>query len=165
MTSDGALDYMVSFGGTNPDFGTDLKILGSKLVVSGHSQSSTLSSGFLDIFVAVCDKDTASTLWVRTIGTSSFNEYSYGLSISPEGIVYILGQISANGFTNGNSDLLLAGLNLNSGDTSFVENLGSNIIETPGGIVWNTIQARLDVLANTNSVAFKNNGGLDWMVL
>ena len=91
LTTDGVLDYMVSFGGTNPDFGTDMKLQGSKLVVTGHSQSSVLSSGFLDIFVAVCDKDSASTIWVRTIGTASFNEYSYALSISPEGMVYVLG--------------------------------------------------------------------------
>jgi hypothetical protein len=110
--SSGDLDYMVSFGGTNPDFGADMKLMGSKLVVAGHSQSSTLSSGFLDIFVAVCDKDDAKTLWVRTIGTPSFNEYAYSLSLSADGVVYLLGQISANGLTNGNNDLLFAGLNL-----------------------------------------------------
>lgn len=55
----GRLDYMVNFGGTNPDFGTDMKLFGSSLIVAGHSQSSTLSSGFLDIFVAAFNKDSA----------------------------------------------------------------------------------------------------------
>lgn len=138
-TQDGTLDYMVSFGGSNPDFGVDMKLQGSKIIIIGHSQSSTLSSGFLDIFVAVCDQDTASTTWVRTIGTPSFNEYGYALSVSDDGIIYMMGSISANGFTNGNSDILLAGLKLIGGDTVFVENLGSNIIETPGGLVWDRV--------------------------
>lgn len=37
FSQDGTLDYMVSFGGKNPDFGADLKLFGSRLIISGHS--------------------------------------------------------------------------------------------------------------------------------
>ncbi len=100
------MSYIVNFGGRNPDFGTDLKVFGNKLFVIGHSQSSELSSGFLDIFVAACDKDTASTLWVRTLGTPSFNEYSSSLTVLSDGTLFMLGSISANGYTKGNIDIL-----------------------------------------------------------
>ena len=41
--SDGTLDYMTNFGGTNPDFGMDLNFFGNRLFVIGHSMSSDLS--------------------------------------------------------------------------------------------------------------------------
>lgn len=49
-----------------------------------------------------------------------------------------MGQISANGYTNGNSDILLAGMTKD-GTTNFVEYMGGSIIETVGGIVYNTV--------------------------
>jgi hypothetical protein len=75
-----------------------------------------------------------------------------------------LGQISANGFTNGNNDLLLMSLTL-SGDTRFVEYMGASIIENPGGILYNQKNDRINIFANTNSISFKNQGGLDWFVM
>ncbi len=105
--------------------------------MTGHSQSAELSQGFLDLFVASCDKDTARTNWVRYIGTPSFNEYGYKLAVSSEGTIFVLGQISANGFTNGNADILIGALNWQFGDTKFVEYMGSNILETPGAMIYN----------------------------
>jgi hypothetical protein len=77
--------------------------------------------------------------------------------------VQVLGTISANGFSNGNNDILM--MNLNSkGETQFVENMGASISETPGAIVWNKVTSTFTALINTNSITFKDQGGSDWMV-
>jgi Beta-propeller repeat len=90
-----------------------MKIYGQMLIIMGHSQSSELSQGFLDIFIATGNKDNpVETMWVRYIGTPSFNEYAYSLTLSPEGNIYALGQIQASGFTNGNTDFLIMSLTL-----------------------------------------------------
>ena len=52
-----------------------------------------MSSGFQDIFVAAMQKDSMATLWIRYIGTPSFNEYSASLSVMADGSLYLLGQI------------------------------------------------------------------------
>lgn len=66
-----------------------------------------------------------------------------------------MGQISAIGFTNGNSDILVAGLTRD-GQTKFVEYLGNTISETPGDITYNDKAKQLNLFMNTNSVAFNN---------
>jgi hypothetical protein len=155
--------YMASFGGRNPDFAADMKVFGSNIIILGHSMSSELSQGFLDIFIAVGNKDFLNTLWVKYIGTPSFNEYAYSLSITKDGNIFALGQISANGITNGNNDLFIMSLTL-TGETRFVENLGSSIMENPGGMIFNEKNNKINVFANTNSISFKNQGGLDWFI-
>jgi len=60
----------------------------------------------------MADKESLSTLWVRYIGTSSFDEFGKSLNIMPDGTIWALGQISANGFSNGNADLLIMSLDL-----------------------------------------------------
>jgi|LauGreDrversion4_2_1035121.scaffolds.fasta_scaffold1772089_1 hypothetical protein len=55
------------------------------------------------------------TYWTRYIGTPSFSEYAYSLALSSDGNIFALGQISATGFTNGNSDLLLVSLAMSNG--------------------------------------------------
>jgi hypothetical protein len=54
------------------------------------------------------EMDSMTTNWIRYIGTPSFNEYASSLSVMPDGSLYLLGQINANGFTNGGTDLLIA---------------------------------------------------------
>ena len=107
MNEDGVLSYMKTFGGTNPDYPTDIKSFGSRLYISGSSQSSTLSSGFLDIFVLSCDKDTASINWIRSIGSPSFPEISKSIGVKGDGSIFVLGYIQAFGFTNGGNDVFL----------------------------------------------------------
>jgi len=159
--TDGTLAYLATLGGSNPDYGVDIAVFGNKVFVTGQSGSPGMSSGFQDIFVAAMDKDTSSTLWVRYIGTPSFNEYSASLSVMPDGSLYLLGQIQANGFTNGGTDLLIAQLSL-SGDQVLLEYLGSSMNEEPVSLVFSG--QRATVLANTNSVGLKNQGGMDWLV-
>lgn len=84
------------------------------------------------------NKNTPSTAtFVKYIGTTSFNEYSKGITVLSDGSVFSIGQISANGFTNGNSDILITGLTKD-GTTKYVEYMGATIIETAGDIVYNT---------------------------
>lgn len=113
----------------------------------------------------MADKDSLTTLWVKYLGTASFNEYAYSLTVTPDGSIFALGQISANGFTNGNNDLLLMSLSVASGQTRFVQNLGASIADNPGGIIYNSINEKVNIFGNTNSIAFKNQGGLDWFIL
>lgn len=82
---------MASFGSSNPDYGSDLKLQGSMLVILGQSQSADLSQGFLDIFIAMADKETLTTYWVKYIGTSSFDEIGKSLNIMPDGTIWALG--------------------------------------------------------------------------
>jgi hypothetical protein len=100
---------------------------------------------------------------VRYIGTSSFDEIGKSLHVLSDGTIWALGQISANGFSNGNSDLLIMSLGIN-GETKFVENMGGSIIENPAGIVYSSVTEKINVFANTNSMSFKNQGGLDWLM-
>lgn len=155
---------MMSFGGRNPDFAADLKIKDTSVIILGHSQSSELSQGFLDIFVASAYKhDPSFTNWVRFIGTPSFSEYAYSLALGGD-TVFAMGQISATGFTNGNSDILMMALAFTNGDTRWVENLGSTMTENPAGLVYSDKTEKLTCLATTNNIGYSNQGGLDWMI-
>lgn len=139
LSSSGSLDYFYNFGGTNPDYAADLKLWVNNLYILGHSQSSALTSGFLDIFIISCDKNTPSNAkFVKYIGTSSFNEYGGGLTLTSQGTVYFMGQISAAGYTNGNNDIFMAGLTKD-GVLIFTNYLGGSISETPGDIQYNPI--------------------------
>jgi hypothetical protein len=121
----------------------------------GSLNQATCQSGFLDIFIASCHKDTLATYWVRYLGTSSFNEYSYTLQVLQDGTIFALGQISANGFTNGNLDLLLMSLTIE-GDTKFIENIGGSIVDSPGGMIYSSTTQKATIFGNTNSLSFKN---------
>jgi hypothetical protein len=158
----GALDYMTSFGSSNPDYGSDMKVQGSLLVILGQSQSVELSQGFLDIFIAMANKDTLQTVWVRYIGTSSFDEIGKSLHILPDGTIWALGQIQANGFTNGNNDVLLMSLGVD-GTTRFVQNMGASMSDLPAGMVYSQTNDKMNIFANTNSIFFMNQGGFDWL--
>lgn len=137
QNSDGSLDYFYNFGGTNPDYGTDMKLWVNTIYILGHSQSSSLSQGFLDIFIVACSKsDPSRASFVKYIGTPSFNELGSSLAIQTDGSVWLMGQISANSYTNGNNDILIASLTKD-GKTNIVEYMGSTISETPGDLVWN----------------------------
>ncbi len=70
MSNSGTLDYFYSFGGTNPDYAADMKIWVNTLYITGYSQSSILTNGFLDIFVLSCSKSNPLNLnFVKYIGT------------------------------------------------------------------------------------------------
>jgi hypothetical protein len=115
-----------------------------------------LTSGFLDIFIlSVSKSNPVSTVFVKYIGTPSFSEYSKGLSTLPDGGVLLIGQISANGYTNGNNDILMAQLDKD-GKTKYVEYMGGTIIEQPGDIIYNTVSKEVNVFLNSNTVAFSN---------
>lgn len=91
-SSTGTMDYLMSFGGRNPDFAADMKIKDTSVIVLGQSQSSELSQGFLDIFITAAYKhDPTITLWSRYIGTPSFSEYAYSLAVSQEGNIFAMG--------------------------------------------------------------------------
>jgi len=47
-----------------------------------------------------------------------------------------MGNIMANGFTNGNWDILMMGLTYD-GTVFYTEYMGNTISETPGAMVWN----------------------------
>jgi hypothetical protein len=49
------------------------------------------------------------------------------------------------------------------GDTLYVSNMGASIAENPAGIIYSTVTDKLHLFLNTNSIAYKNQGGLDWM--
>ena len=88
----GTMDYLMSFGGRNPDFAADMKIKDTSVIILGHSQSSELSQGFLDIFIAAAYKhDPSVNFWSRYIGTPSFSEYAYSLAVSQEGYIFAMG--------------------------------------------------------------------------
>jgi len=125
------------------------------MVILGQSQSADLSQGFLDIFIVAADKDSLLTYWVKYIGTPSFDELGKSLMIMPDGNIWALGLISANGFTNGNSDVLIMSLTQR-GETRFVQNAGGTIVENPAGLVYSSISDRINIFANTNSISFKN---------
>ena len=81
----------------------------------------------------------------------------------PDGSLYLLGSIQANGFSNGNLDLFVMQLTL-AGETKFVEYIGAGNIETPGDIVYNFLVEKAYVFGYTESSAFKSQGGSDWFV-
>ena len=56
MGNDGTLQYFYNFGGTNPDYAMDLRVFSNTLYITGHSLSSTLSNGFLDVYVLSTSK-------------------------------------------------------------------------------------------------------------
>jgi hypothetical protein len=154
----------MSFGGGNPDFAADLKIKDITVIILGHSQSSGLSQGFLDIFITAAYKhNPTDTFWSRYVGTPSFSEYAYSLAVSQDGNIFAMGQISASGFTNGNADILMFSLAMSTGETRFVENLGSSMTENPGGLVYSEKTDKLTGFASTNQISYNNQGGLDWM--
>eukprot|EP00347_Sterkiella_histriomuscorum_P002714 403367090 len=164
QNSDGSLGYFYNFGGTNPDYASDMKMWVNQLYITGYSQSITLTNGFLDIFVlSVSKSNPTTTTFVKYIGTNSFSEISKGLTVLTDGSFFLMGQISANGFTNGNNDVLVASMTKD-GKTNFVEYMGSTISETPGDIVYNSVSKQVNAFINSNSVSFKNQGGSDWMV-
>lgn len=149
-SSTGTMEYLMSFGGRNPDFAADMKIKDTYVIVLGQSQSSELSQGFLDIFITAAFKHNPTiTFWTRYIGTPSFSEYAYSLAVSQEGNIFAMGQISATGFTNGNSDILMLSLAM-TGETRFVENLGSSMTENPGGLVYSEKTEKITCFATTN---------------
>ena len=155
-SSTGVMDYLMSFGGKNPDFATDLKIRDASIIIMGQSQSNELSQGFLDIFIAAAYKhDPTKTFWSRYIGTPSFSEYAYTLDVSKEGNIFGMGSISATGFSNGNLDLLVFSLDM-AGNTRFVENIGSTMAENPGGLVYSEKSEKLAVFGTTNQIGFSN---------
>jgi hypothetical protein len=51
------------------------------------------------------------------------------------------------------------------GDQQLVEYLGSTIVDQPAAIVYDESSEKATLFVNTNSIAFENQGGLDWMVL
>ena len=53
---------------------------------------------------------------------------------------------------------------LSTGETHFVENLGSSMTENPGGIVYSEKTDKMTCFATTNAISYNNQGGLDWMV-
>ena len=55
-SSDGTLKSVMTLGGTSPDYGVDICVFGTTILVTGHSMSSGLTSGFSDIFVAAIEK-------------------------------------------------------------------------------------------------------------
>lgn len=133
-----------------------MKLWVNTLYITGYSQSSVLTNGFLDIFIMAVSKTSPSTAtFVKYIGTTSFNEYSKGITVLSDGSLYLMGSISANGYTNGNSDILLASMSKD-GTTKFVEYMGSTIIETPGDIIYNTVGKEVNAFISTNSISFKN---------
>ena len=73
----------------------------------------------------------------------------------PDGTIWALGQIQANGFTNGNWDMLVMQVDLN-GNTQVVENIGSTIIDMPAGMVYSQANDKMNLFGNTNSISFKN---------
>ena len=73
----------------------------------------------------------------------------------PDGTIWALGSISANGFSNGNTDVLIMSLT-SQGETILVENMGGSIIDSPAGIVYSDVSDKLNVFANTNTISFKN---------
>ena len=105
--------------------------------------------------MAVNKNTPTTTTFVKYIGTTSFNEYSKGITVLADGSVYLMGQISANGFSNGNSDILIAGLTKD-GVTKYVEYMGGTIIETPGDIIYNTVGKQLNAFVNSNSISYSN---------
>lgn len=42
------------------------------------------------------------------------------------------------------------------GKTQVVENIGSTIIDMPGGMVYSEANDKMNVFGNTNSLSFKN---------
>lgn len=66
-----------------------------------------------------------------------------------------MGQISATGFTNGNSDILMLSLAM-TGETRFVENLGSSMTENPGGLVYSEKTEKMTCFATTNQINYNN---------
>jgi hypothetical protein len=77
------------------------------------------------------------------------------LQVLQDGTIFALGQISANGFTNGNLDLLLMSLTIE-GDTRFIENIGGSIADSPGGMIYSSTTQKATIFGNTNSLSFKN---------
>ena len=114
-----------------------------------------MSQGYTDIFLVSFDKDTpTSTYWVKYIGTSS-HEYGNALTILKDGSVFALGQIKANGYTNGDTDMLLMKLDIN-GNTLAVEYLGGTSGEQGEALVWNGVAGKVAVFASTKSTSYKN---------
>ena len=74
-----------------------------------------------------------------------------------------IGSIKATGYSNGNDDIFIMSLNAN-GSSNFIEFMGASISEVPGAVVWNNSGKAYTVMINTNSIAFKNQGGSDWML-
>lgn len=164
QNSDGSLGYMYSFGGTNPDYAADMKLWINQLYITGYSQSIVLTNGFLDIFVMSVSKSNPSTAaFVKYIGTAQFSELSSSISVLTDGSFFVMGQISAISYSNGNSDIFMS-YSLLDGTTKWVEYMGSAFVETPGMIVYNKAASEAHAFIQTNSVSYGNKGGSDWML-
>jgi len=109
MSSGGTLSYFYNFGGADPEDAIDMKIWGDRLYVLGSSISDGLKNGFYDIFVIACSKnDPSSVTYVKYVGTVSYEEHAKGLAVKSDGSLIIMGDIEADGFTNGNMDVFIA---------------------------------------------------------
>lgn len=76
--------------------------------------------------------------FVKYIGTSQFPEYSQSISVLSDGSFFLMGQIQALSYSNGNSDIFLS-YQLMDGSTKWVEYMGSSYVETPGTLVYNKV--------------------------
>mmetsp|Transcript_16702 Transcript_16702/g.16001 ORF Transcript_16702/g.16001 Transcript_16702/m.16001 type:complete len:100 (-) Transcript_16702:462-761(-) len=86
--------------------------------------------------------------WARYIGTPFYNEYPHSLAVNPNGNLYFLGTLSSVDYAYGQDDLLIVGVSL-TGTTLFVQNVGGDLKESPGGVVYNPDSERIQIFFNT----------------
>jgi hypothetical protein len=106
-----------------------------------------LSSGFTDIFIISCLKSDATLYWVKYIGTSDY-DYAGPMAVNLAGSLFLTGTISSSTYTNGANDILIGGLTI-AGKEIFVENMGGDLNDYPGGIIYNSAQSRTQVFGNS----------------
>lgn len=90
------------------------------------------------MFIIATNKNIpTTTTYKKYIGTASFTENAYSMTVQTDGTAYAMGVISSNAFTNGAEDILLASLKID-GSTYYTQYMGSTISEFPGDLVWNS---------------------------
>ena len=123
--------------------------------------SKGLTSGFSDVFILSCTKASASLNWVKYLGTASFNEYSYRMTVGSDGTIFALGSIQAIGFTHGALDVLVFSVS-NGGISNWVDVIGDAINDYGADIVYDSVASRYVIVGQTSSTAYATAGGLDW---
>jgi hypothetical protein len=79
------------------------------------------------------------------------------MTILPDNSIILTGTINAIGFTNGEDDHLVMGLD-SSGNTLFVEYLGGALNEEWGDLIYSSLASRVIVFGQTQSLTLQDAG-------
>jgi hypothetical protein len=106
-SSNGDLTWIKYFGGDNNDglSSIDVSSDGSSIYMTGFSSSTGLTHGNEDIIIVKLDSSSGNTQWVKYVGGGA-NDIGRDI-IATSSAVYVLGDGSSPGMTNGGSDIYL----------------------------------------------------------